>query len=147
MDAYRIFATPRTAVISLSIALLLAGCKSTPPATDDASLNAKVASSLAADRNLSGQAIQASVSSGVVTLNGSVTSDTARTIATGDVAQIAGVKTVIDNLTVQAAPAISRGCASTSSRCRHRSTPFACVLREDCKAECDGSGCPSSARA
>ena len=107
MDAYRIFATPRTAVISLSIALLLAGCKSTPPATDDASLNAKVASSLAADRNLSGQAIQASVSSGVVTLNGSVTSDTARTIATGDVAQIAGVKTVIDNLTVQAAPAIA----------------------------------------
>jgi len=105
MDAHRRFATPRAAVISLSIAMLLAGCKSTPPATDDASLNAKVASSLAADRNLSGQAIQASVSSGVVTLNGSVTSDTARTIATADVAQIAGVKTVIDNLTIQAAPA------------------------------------------
>jgi hypothetical protein len=105
MDAHRIFVTTRTAVISLSFAMLLAGCKSTPPATDDASLNAKVASSLAADRNLSGQAIQASVSSGVVTLNGSVTSDTARGIATGDVAQIAGVKTVIDNLVVQAAPA------------------------------------------
>jgi hypothetical protein len=99
------FSAPRTAVISLSFAMLLAGCKSTPPATDDASLNAKVASSLAADQNLSGQAIQASVSSGVVTLNGSVTSDSARTIATGDVAQIAGVKTVIDNLTVQGAPA------------------------------------------
>jgi len=105
MDAHRIFSTPRTAVISLSFAMLLAGCKSAPPATDDASLNAKVASSLAADQNLSGQAIQASVSAGVVTLNGSVTSDTARTIATGDVAQIAGVKTVIDNLTVQASPA------------------------------------------
>jgi hypothetical protein len=105
MDAHRMFSAPHTAIISITIALLLAGCKSTPSATDDASLNAKVASSLAADQNLSGQAIQASVSSGVVTLNGSVTSDTARTIATGDVAQIAGVKTVIDNLTVQAAPA------------------------------------------
>jgi hypothetical protein len=45
------------------------------------------------------------VSSGVVTLNGSVTSESARTIATGDVAQIAGVKTVVDNLVVQAASA------------------------------------------
>jgi hypothetical protein len=85
--------------------MLLSGCKSNSPATDDASLNAKVTSSLAADQNLNGQTIQASVSSGIVTLNGSVTSDTARTIATGDVAQIAGVKTVVDNLVVQAAPA------------------------------------------
>ena len=107
MDATRNFPTLRTAVISLSFAMLLAGCKSKPPATDDASLNAKVASSLAADQNLSGQAIQASVSTGVVTLNGSVTSDSARTIATGDVAQIVGVKTVIDNLTVQAAPSVA----------------------------------------
>ena len=126
--------------------LLLAGCKSTPPATDDASLNAKVASSLAADQNLGGQAIQASVSSGVVTLNGSVTSDTARTIATGDVAQIAGVKTVIDNLVVQAAPATA-AVAPPPPPAAATAIPFACVLREDCKAKCDGSGCPSSTRA
>jgi hypothetical protein len=101
------FSTARTAVISIAIVLLMAGCKSKPVATDDASLTAKVTSSLAADQNLSGQTIQASVSSGVVTLNGSVTSDSVRTIATGDVAQIAGVKTVVDNLVVQAAPAVA----------------------------------------
>jgi hypothetical protein len=86
--------------------MLLAGCKSKPAATDDASLNTQVENRLSADQNLSGQTIQTSVSAGVVTLNGSVTSDTARGIATGDVAQIAGVKTVVDNLVVQA-PAAS----------------------------------------
>jgi hypothetical protein len=102
MDAYRFYSSTRSAVISLSLAMLLAGCKSAPPAADDASLNAKVASTLAADQNLNGQTIQASVSAGIVTLNGSVTSDTARSIAASDVAQIAGVKTVVDNLVVQA---------------------------------------------
>jgi len=101
MKTHRMISTTRTAIISLSLAVLLAACKKAPLATDDAGLNAKVTSALAADQNLSGQLIQASVSSGVVTLNGSVTSDTARTIATGDVAQIAGVKTVIDNIVVQ----------------------------------------------
>lgn len=99
--------TTRAAVISIAFALLMAGCKSKPAVIDDASLAATVTSSLAADQNLGGQTIQATVSAGVVTLNGSVTSDSARTIATGDVAQIAGVKTVIDNLTVQAAPAVA----------------------------------------
>lgn len=101
MDAHQIITTTRTAIIAGSLALLLAGCKS-KPATDDASLTAQVQGKLASDQNLSGQPIQATVASGVVTLNGSVGSDTARTIATGDVAQIAGVKTVVDNLSVQA---------------------------------------------
>jgi hypothetical protein len=105
MDARRIYSAARSIVIAGSLAMLLAGCKSKPAATDDASLNAQVQSRLSADQNLSGQTIQASVSAGVVTLNGSVTSDTARSIATGDVAQIAGVKTVVDNLVVQAPPA------------------------------------------
>ncbi|MGA2437459.1 MAG: BON domain-containing protein [Acidobacteriaceae bacterium] len=112
MDHHWIVSGARSAVITLSLAMLLAGCKSTPPSTDDSSLNAQVQSRLSADQNLGGQTIQASVSAGVVTLNGSVTSDTARTIATGDVAQIAGVKTVVDNLVVQA-PAASAAVATT----------------------------------
>ena len=106
MDARRMYSTARGTFVSLSLIMFLAGCKSTPPATDDASLNAKVASTLAADQNLNGQTIQASASAGIVTLNGSVTSDTARSIATGDVAQIAGVKTVVDNLVVQPPAAV-----------------------------------------
>jgi hypothetical protein len=107
MDARRIYSAARSAVIAGSLAMLLAGCKSKPPTTDDASLNTQVENRLSADQNLSGQTIQASVSAGVVTLNGSVTSDMARSIATNDVAQIAGIKTVVDNLVVQAAPTIA----------------------------------------
>ena len=90
MDARRMYFAACSAVIAGSVAMLLAGCKSKPAATDDTSLNAQVQSRLSADQNLSGQTIQASVSAGVVTLNGSVTSDTARSIAAGDVAQITG---------------------------------------------------------
>ncbi len=104
MDAHTIFHTPRTAVVALSLAMVLAGCKSKPAATDDTGLNAQVASSLSADQNLSGQPIQASVANGIVTLNGSVSSDTARSIAIGDASQVPGVKRVVDNLVVQAPP-------------------------------------------
>ncbi|MGP8260966.1 MAG: BON domain-containing protein [Acidobacteriaceae bacterium] len=104
MNAHRMIHTTRTAVVAFSFAMLLAGCKGPTTAPDDASLNAKVTSTLAADQNLSGQTIQASAAAGVVTLNGTVTSDTARDITTSDVSQIAGVKTVVDNLVVQSAP-------------------------------------------
>jgi hypothetical protein len=90
----------RTVVLGLSFAMMVTGCKRTP-ATDDASLNTQVQQSLSADPNLSGQPIQASVANGVVTLNGTVTSDAARTLASGDAARIAGVRTVVDNLVVQ----------------------------------------------
>jgi hypothetical protein len=98
MDAHKILSSARTVLIALSVAMLLAGCKSSP---DDASLTTQVQSKLSSDQNLGGQPIQASVANGVVTLNGSVTSDTARSTASGDVGQIAGVKTVVNNLVVQ----------------------------------------------
>ena len=98
MNFHKIFWVPS---IALSLAVGLVGCKSNPPA-DDASLNAQVQSRLSSDQNLSGQSIQASVANGIVTLNGSVTSDSARSIASGDAAQVAGIKTVVNNLVVQA---------------------------------------------
>src|ERR1019366_3850033 len=90
----------RTAILGLSLAVILTGCKSAP-ATDDASLNTQVQKSLSADQNLRGEAIQASVANGVVTLNGSVSSDSARSLASSDAAQVAGVRTVVNNLVVQ----------------------------------------------
>jgi outer membrane biosynthesis protein TonB len=101
MDAHKVLSAARAAVISLSLAAALAGCKTAAPATDDASLNTQVQAKLSADQNLTGQSIQATTANGVVTLNGSVTSDSARSIASGDAAQVAGVKTVVDNLVVQ----------------------------------------------
>jgi outer membrane biosynthesis protein TonB len=113
MNADRILSTARAVVTSLSLAIVLAGCKSaTPAATDDAALNMQVQAKLFADQNLSGQSIQTSVQNGIVTLNGSVTSDSARTIASGDVAQIAGIKTVVNNLVVQSAPSTTTNAAA-----------------------------------
>lgn len=97
MDVYKILG--RTPILLLSLAIALPGCKSAAP--DDATLNTQVQSRLFSDKSLSGQAIQTSVASGVVTLNGSVNSDSARTTASSDVAQVPGVKTVVNNLVVE----------------------------------------------
>jgi hypothetical protein len=100
MNANRIRSSASTTLFSLSLALALAGCKTKPATPDDATLNTQVQARLFADQNLSGQSIQASVSDGIATLDGTVSSETARTIASGDVAQVAGIKTVVDNLAV-----------------------------------------------
>jgi hypothetical protein len=111
MNTHKIFATASLTSAALVLAAVLAGCKGSAPATDDASLNTQVQSRLFSDQNLTGQAIQTSVTGGVVTLSGSVTSDTARIIASGDAGQVAGVKTVINNLVIQsptsAAPVVA----------------------------------------
>lgn len=89
----------------LSISLGLAGCKSkTPPAAsiDDATLMNEVQSRISADSALSTEQIQAGVQNGVVTLNGNVSNEAARSLAAADVAQVSGIKTVVNNLTVQA---------------------------------------------
>src|ERR1700722_6705913 len=104
MNAERIRTAALAAMIPLTLALIMGGCKSAPPAADDATLTTQVQAKLFADQNLAGQPIQASVANGVVTLSGNVTSDTARTIASGDAAQVAGIKTVVDNLVVQTTP-------------------------------------------
>jgi len=103
----RLFNPARTAiaVVSVAAAFVLAGCKSkTPDAALDPALTTQVQGRIASDPNLSGQTIQAAVAGGVVTLNGAVTSETARTIASQDVAQVAGVRSVVDNLVVSAPP-------------------------------------------
>ena len=104
MNSNQILSPARTAAVSLVIALAFAGCNTqSAPGTDDASINTRVQSRLFSDQSLAGQAIQTAVAGGVVTLNGTVTNDTARSLASGDAAQVAGVKTVVNNLVVQSA--------------------------------------------
>ena len=97
---------PSRAILAstLALALTLAGCKNSPaPApTDDASLTAALQSRIASDGALSAEPIQSSVQKQVATLNGIVSSEAARSLASADAAQVAGVKTVVNNLTVQA---------------------------------------------
>ncbi|GAC1415157.1 MAG: hypothetical protein NVSMB62_02250 [Acidobacteriaceae bacterium] len=101
------FTAPRTALLATAAALALtfSGCKSTSPTPDDASLASQVQARLSSDPLLSGQAVKASVAGGVATLSGIVTSDSARTNASGDAAQITGIRTVVNDLTVQTAAA------------------------------------------
>lgn len=83
---------------------LLAGCKQTAP-VDDGALTAQVQSRLSSDGALAGEPIQTAVQGGVVTLSGDVSSAAARGLAASDAAQIAGVRTVVNNLSVLPPPA------------------------------------------
>jgi hypothetical protein len=96
------------AAAALTIAFGLAGCKSSAPPTDDAGLTAALQSRLTGDAALSNEPIQSSVQKQVATLNGAVSSEAARSLAAADAAQVPGVKTVVNNLTVQSpAPAVA----------------------------------------
>lgn len=103
MDAHTIRTIARTPLLVLSFAVLLAGCKSARPA-DDADLSSQVDIRLASDQTIGPQSIETSVSNGVVTLTGKVTNAAARTIAGNDAAHVSGVKSVVNNLTVQGPP-------------------------------------------
>jgi hypothetical protein len=93
------------AATALIIAFGFAGCKSSTSApTDDAGLTAALQSRIAADAALSNEPIQSSVQKQVATLNGTVSNEAARSLAAADAAQVAGINTVINNLTVQTPP-------------------------------------------
>ena len=111
MYAKRILSAPRiiATVTALSLTLAFSGCKSSTPAapTDDASLSTTLQSRIAGDTALNAESIQVSVQNGVATLNGNVSSEAARSLAAADAAQVAGIRTVVNNLTVQPAPAVA----------------------------------------
>jgi len=94
------FVSRSTSVVALALVLSVTGCKSSAPATDDATLNTALQSKLQADPGLSGQSVQAAVQGGVATLTGSVTNDAARSLAANDAAQVPGIRVVNNNLTV-----------------------------------------------
>ena len=135
MDAHKILTAARAPILALSLALALAGCKSAAPAaTDDATLTTQVQAHLFADQNLTGQPIQASVANGIVTLNGSVSSDSARTIASGDAAQVAGVKTVVNNLVVVTTPAPAPSVAANTTAATSATTEAHAARPEDARS-------------
>jgi hypothetical protein len=90
-----------TLAAAFAVALSFAGCKKAPPPPDDAALSSAVQSRLTGDSALQSEPIQASVQNGVATLNGTVSSEAARSLAASDAAQVEGLKTVVNNLTVQ----------------------------------------------
>jgi hypothetical protein len=115
MYATRNLSTSRAilAAAALTLAFAVAGCKKSASApTDDAALTSALQSRIAADTALSNEPIQSSVQQQIATLNGTVSNEAARSLAAADAAQVAGIKTVINNLTVQApAPAATAAVA------------------------------------
>lgn len=83
--------------LGLALSLSLACSKG----ASDAQISSQVQSKLASDRNVPNKQIGVQSENGVVTLSGNVSSDAERTAAANDAGQVAGVKTVINNLQVQ----------------------------------------------
>jgi len=77
-----------------------------PPS--DNLLTVKVENALNAEHVFQGMRVNVTVSKGVVTLSGFVTSDAAKVLASEEAGSVTGVKTVLNNLTVQqpGAPAV-----------------------------------------
>ncbi len=83
-----------------AMVLLSGGCNKTPT---DAQITAQVQSAISGDAALQGQPITVSVNHGEVTISGVVNGPGSRELASNDAAHIAGVTTVINNLTTQTA--------------------------------------------
>ncbi|MBW8870274.1 MAG: BON domain-containing protein, partial [Acidobacteriales bacterium] len=94
------------AVLFLSIGTLVAGCKMKQTAAQsDQQIASDIQTKIKGESALAQQNIQVSVVNGVATLNGSVSDEASRSLAANDSGTISGVKTVINNLTVQSAAA------------------------------------------
>jgi hypothetical protein len=97
---------------------------STPPAAPapppDSVVTSQVQAQLQADSALAGTAITASAVNGVVTLSGSVPDAAARELAGNDAAQVNGVRTVVNNLTIAAPAAASDAKAREAERARQQ---------------------------
>ena len=89
-------------VLALSM-LFAAGCKTQPAAPTDQQVTADIHAKINGESALANQNIQVSVANGVATLSGTVTDEASRALAGNDSGTVAGVKTVVNNLTVQPA--------------------------------------------
>ncbi len=95
----------RNSLVAMFVCVLLVlamavGCTKK---VSDAQMIGEVATKIQADPNVQVKAIAVQAVDGVVTLSGVVNTDQERTAAATDAAQVAGVRTVVNNLTVQQA--------------------------------------------
>ncbi len=90
-----------------------------PAPVNDNQITAQILRQIVSEPALDAGTIQVQSVNGVVTLNGGVRDDAARELAAADSAQIAGVRTVVNNLVVMPAPAAPQ----PASAPRHKSHP------------------------
>lgn len=81
---------------------LTAGCKSKQTAAPtDQQITSAIQAKIQNESALQGQNLQVSVNNGVATLSGTVIDEASRALAGNDSGSVAGVRTVVNNLTVQ----------------------------------------------
>jgi hypothetical protein len=105
--AFTRFSLPVFAGAMLALGLM-AGCKTQqsaqqPAARTDQQVSGDIQAKIQGESALAGQSIQVGVSNGVATLNGTVSDEASRALAANDSGSIDGVRTVVNNLTVQTA--------------------------------------------
>jgi hypothetical protein len=103
----RISPTVNSIIAAATLALLPhAPAQSSRPTQQalDAKMEAQVQKTLANEHAFVGSSIFSSVKKGVVTLSGNVRSEAEKTLASSELADIAGVRTVLNNLTVVLTP-------------------------------------------
>lgn len=91
-------------LLTASLLLGAAGCKkeqASQPARTDQQVASDVQAKISAESALNGQNIQVAVNNGVATLSGVANDDASRALAGNDAGSVDGVKTVVNNLTVQ----------------------------------------------
>lgn len=110
--------------------LFAAGCKNqqatVQPARTDQQVASDVQAKISAESALNGQNIQVAVANGIATLSGTANDDASRALAGNDAGTVDGVKTVVNNLTVQPpkqaaaiAPAVTPSPAPEKKRRHH----------------------------
>jgi len=104
---YPHFLTRRSLVFTVALMLAAPVAVTSPaafaqkaPASDNL-LTVKVENALNTEHVFQGMRVTVTVSKGVVTLSGFVTSDAAKVLASEEAGSVTGVKTVLNNLTVQ----------------------------------------------
>ena len=128
MNTMRRFSAKPLSWLAVPLLLIPVACKRAAPVADDSSLAAAVQSRLSADTAIASEPIQTSVQNGVVTLNGAVSSNAARALAASDAAQVIGVRTVVNDLSVQTAASAEPPAVTSPSP-----TPEPAVSRADRK--------------
>ncbi len=104
---------------TLLAVLILGATLSCSRGRTDSQIANEVRDKINADANIPSKQIAVAANDGVVTLSGTVSNETQRTIAASDAGQVDGVKTVVNNLEVESTTA-SQPAARMSSRPRTR---------------------------
>lgn len=106
MHTFQIKTRALQAALLAGALLFASGCKREqatvqPPPRTDQQITSDIQAKLSAESALNGQNIQVGVTNGLATLSGTANDDASRALAGNDAGSVDGVKTVVNNLTVE----------------------------------------------